>query len=176
MTSMRFCKEYIEMMEAHGKWSDGSNSVTIQLNLWNYIILIFENNQLFIPNKDNRLEGGYEAVPTRDIHTNQVQFERHWLYILQQYVRPLQELVFTGYFHDVSILPNIRFVFKHISQIYTFSAAKIVDELRCAIQTWRATFPQTAPWQLHVHHQFGIEHTRFILFCDFRWYFMLLVY
>ncbi|XP_077301869.1 procollagen lysyl hydroxylase [Arctopsyche grandis] len=75
MTTTRFCKEYIEIMEAFGKWSDGAND-------------------------DKRLEGGYEAVPTRDIHTNQVGLERHWLYILQQYVRPLQELVFTGYIHD----------------------------------------------------------------------------
>jgi hypothetical protein len=51
--------------------------------------------------QDERLDGGYEAVPTRDIHTNQVGFERHWLHILQLYVRPLQELVFTGYIHDV---------------------------------------------------------------------------
>lgn len=71
----RFCNELVHMVEAFGKWSDGSNH-------------------------DVRLEGGYEAVPTRDIHMNQIGYERHWLHFLQRYVRPLQELVFIGYFHD----------------------------------------------------------------------------
>lgn len=63
------------MMENYGKWSDGNNH-------------------------DSRLEGGYEAVPTRDIHMNQVGWERHWLYFLQKFVRPLQEKIFVGYLHD----------------------------------------------------------------------------
>jgi len=52
-------------------------------------------------------------VPTRDIHMKQVGLEAHWLEVLRLYIRPLQELVFTGYFHDVcaclsgnSILPH----------------------------------------------------------------------
>ncbi|XP_069364652.1 procollagen-lysine,2-oxoglutarate 5-dioxygenase [Maniola hyperantus] len=75
MTTLRFCKEWIEIMEAFGQWSDGSN-------------------------QDKRLESGYEAVPTRDIHMSQVGLEKHWLYILKTYVRPLQELVFIGYYHN----------------------------------------------------------------------------
>ncbi|XP_065162876.1 procollagen-lysine,2-oxoglutarate 5-dioxygenase isoform X2 [Atheta coriaria] len=75
IVTKQFNSDLIHMMESFGKWSDGSSS-------------------------DSRLEGGYEAVPTRDIHMNQVGWERHWLYFLQQYVRPLQEHVFTGYFHD----------------------------------------------------------------------------
>ncbi|XP_053624838.1 procollagen-lysine,2-oxoglutarate 5-dioxygenase isoform X2 [Plodia interpunctella] len=75
MMSARFCQEWIDVMEAYGKWSDGSN-------------------------QDSRLEGGYEAVPTRDIHMKQVGLERQWLYILKTYVRPLQEMVFTGYYHN----------------------------------------------------------------------------
>ncbi|XP_034933747.1 procollagen-lysine,2-oxoglutarate 5-dioxygenase isoform X1 [Chelonus insularis] len=71
----RFTKEFVEIMEAYGQWSDGSN-------------------------KDPRLQGGYENVPTRDIHMNQVDYEPHWLYFLKEYVRPLQELVFIGYYHD----------------------------------------------------------------------------
>ncbi|RVE46862.1 hypothetical protein evm_008507 [Chilo suppressalis] len=77
LMSKRFCKEWIEVMEAYGKWSDGSNN-------------------------DKRLEGGYEAVPTRDIHMTQVGLDRQWLHILKEYVRPLQEMVFTGYYHNVS--------------------------------------------------------------------------
>ncbi|XP_059611971.1 procollagen-lysine,2-oxoglutarate 5-dioxygenase [Phlebotomus argentipes] len=70
-----FCEDMIAIMENFGRWSDGSNS-------------------------DKRLEGGYEAVPTRDIHMNQVGLEKLWLKFLQLYVRPLQEAVFVGYFHD----------------------------------------------------------------------------
>ncbi|GLV38762.1 procollagen lysyl hydroxylase [Carabus blaptoides fortunei] len=75
VTSMRFCTDLINMMENFGQWSSGKN-------------------------EDTRLEGGYEAVPTRDIHMNQVDWERHWLHFLKEYVRPLQEHVFTGYYHD----------------------------------------------------------------------------
>lgn len=71
----RYCKELIGMMENFGKWSDGSN-------------------------QDSRLEGGYENVPTRDIHMNQVGYEQHWLFFLREYIRPVQERVYTGYYHD----------------------------------------------------------------------------
>lgn len=71
-----FCDDLVAIMEAHGSWSDGSNN-------------------------DARLEGGYEAVPTRDIHMKQVGLEQLYLKFLQMFVRPLQERVFTGYFHNV---------------------------------------------------------------------------
>ena len=51
--------------------------------------------------KDPRLEGGYENVPTRDIHMRQIGMDRHWLSFLRDYVRPLQERVFLGYQHYV---------------------------------------------------------------------------
>ncbi|KAK7094083.1 procollagen-lysine,2-oxoglutarate 5-dioxygenase 1-like [Littorina saxatilis] len=70
-----FCDEFVATMEASNKWSNGDHS-------------------------DPRLAGGYENVPTVDIHMNQVGFERHWLHILATYVRPLQEKVFIGYFHN----------------------------------------------------------------------------
>lgn len=53
--------------------------------------------------QDLRLAGGYENVPTRDIHMSQVGLEQHWLYFLREYIRPVQEKVFTGYYHDVSV-------------------------------------------------------------------------
>ena len=74
MFTERFCADFIAEAENFGKWSDGSNN-------------------------DKRLEGGYEAVPTRDIHMNQIGYDEEWLYMLDFYVRPLQEAVFTGYFH-----------------------------------------------------------------------------
>lgn len=72
-----FCQHLIEIMENFGKWSSGTN-------------------------EDNRLAGGYENVPTRDIHMNQVGLEQHWLYFLREYIRPVQEKIFLGYSHDVS--------------------------------------------------------------------------
>lgn len=75
LVSQRFCVEWIAIMEAFGQWSDGTNN-------------------------DKRLESGYEAVPTRDIHMTQVGLDKHWLHILKEYVRPLQEMVFTGYYHN----------------------------------------------------------------------------
>lgn len=62
--------------------------------------------------QDLRLTGGYENVPTRDIHMNQVQYEQQWLYFLKEYVKPLQELVFTGYFHDV------RFIYIYVESLF----------------------------------------------------------
>ncbi|ETN84286.1 hypothetical protein NECAME_17172 [Necator americanus] len=87
LVSERFSKELIEEMEHFGKWSDGSN-------------------------KDERLAGGYENVPTRDIHMNQVGYERHWLFFLDEYVRPLQEKVFTGYYHR-PVEANMMFVVRY---------------------------------------------------------------
>lgn len=54
--------------------------------------------------KDPRLEGGYENVPTRDIHMRQVGMDHQWLAFLRDYVRPLQERVFLGYQHYVRSL------------------------------------------------------------------------
>ena len=70
----KFTDEFVAEAEHFGKWSDGSNN-------------------------DKRLDSGYEAVPTRDIHMNQIGFDEAWLYLLDFYVRPLQESVFLGYFH-----------------------------------------------------------------------------
>ncbi|VDL91803.1 unnamed protein product [Schistocephalus solidus] len=71
-----FCKQLIEEMEHYGKWSDGSNY-------------------------DPRLEGGYENVPTRDIHMRQIDWEDHWIHVLRKYVYPLQLKLFEGYWDKV---------------------------------------------------------------------------
>ncbi|KAI3413726.1 hypothetical protein GPALN_011209 [Globodera pallida] len=85
--SERFCREIIEVMEEFGKWSEGKN-------------------------QDRRIQGGYENVPTRDIHMNQVGFERHWLQILDNYVAPMQEKVFIG-FYQRPIHANMMFVVRY---------------------------------------------------------------
>lgn len=84
----RFCQDLIAIMEHFGRWSDGSSS-------------------------DDRLHGGYEAVPTRDIHMNQVGLEAMWLDFLKVYVRPLQESVYMGYFHNVTILCDFFLCTEH---------------------------------------------------------------
>uniref|UniRef100_A0A914Z7G6 procollagen-lysine 5-dioxygenase n=1 Tax=Panagrolaimus superbus TaxID=310955 RepID=A0A914Z7G6_9BILA len=85
--SLRMSKEIIEIMEHFGTWSDGKNF-------------------------DRRLEGGYENVPTRDIHMNQVGFEPQWLQIIDDYVAPMQEKVFTGYYQR-PIKANMMFVVRY---------------------------------------------------------------
>lgn len=54
IASERFCDDLVKIVEKFGKWSDGSN-------------------------EDERLSGGYEAVPTRDIHMSQVSLDENWL-------------------------------------------------------------------------------------------------
>jgi len=73
--SEEFTKALVHTMESFGQWSDGTNN-------------------------DERLNTGYEAVPTRDIHMNQVGLEATWLQFLRDYIRPIQEKLFVGYFHD----------------------------------------------------------------------------
>lgn len=71
----KFCDELIEEMENHGQWSNGKN-------------------------EDPRLAGGYENVPTVDIHMRQINYEKEWLSFLHKYVTPLQKKVFIGYNHE----------------------------------------------------------------------------
>ncbi|KAG1656869.1 Procollagen-lysine,2-oxoglutarate 5-dioxygenase 3 [Nymphon striatum] len=75
IVSELFCNQIVEELEAFGKWSDGTNS-------------------------DPRLANGYENVPTRDIHMNQIGLEKQWLHFLREFIRPMQEKLFPGYFHD----------------------------------------------------------------------------
>lgn len=104
-----FCDDMVAIMENFGKWSDGSN-------------------------KDARLEGGYEAVPTRDIHLKQVGLDTLWLRFLDYIVRPLQEKVFMGYHHIVSardVYLNFKNKYKYV--YYLFTATTLTHELRCAL-------------------------------------------
>ncbi len=53
--------------------------------------------------KDERLPGGYENVPTVDIHMRQISFHDQWLHILDTYVKPIQQVAFSGYKDSVRI-------------------------------------------------------------------------
>ncbi len=80
MVTDEFCDDLVEMMESYGRWSGGNDAV-----------------------KDERLPGGYESVPTVDIHMTQVGYQEHWLAFLKKFVQPIQQKIFIGYFNDVSV-------------------------------------------------------------------------
>lgn len=108
IVSPRFTRELIGIVESYGQWSDGTNHVSefSSASLCRLARAIHTYRNRHICNglslwQDPRLSGGYENVPTRDIHMNQVQYEQQWLYFLKEFIKPLQELVFTGYYHDV---------------------------------------------------------------------------
>ncbi|XP_029086075.1 procollagen-lysine,2-oxoglutarate 5-dioxygenase 1 isoform X1 [Monodon monoceros] len=67
------CDELVGEMEHYGQWSLGDN-------------------------KDNRIQGGYENVPTIDIHMNQINFEREWHKFLVEYIAPMTEKLYPGYY------------------------------------------------------------------------------
>jgi len=77
----KYCEDLIHVMETFGKWSGGGNT-------------------------DERLAGGYENVPTRDIHMNQVGLEPQWIRLLKDYVHPVQLKVFSGYHSELSSIMN----------------------------------------------------------------------
>uniref|UniRef100_A0A7N6ATX7 Procollagen-lysine,2-oxoglutarate 5-dioxygenase 1 n=1 Tax=Anabas testudineus TaxID=64144 RepID=A0A7N6ATX7_ANATE len=67
------CNHLVEEMENFGQWSGGGN-------------------------KDTRIQGGYENVPTIDIHMNQVNYEKEWQKFLLEYIAPVTEKMFPGYY------------------------------------------------------------------------------
>ena len=80
-----FCKYLIDECEKYGKWSNGEN-------------------------KDNRLNSGYENVPTRDIHLKQIGLGDVWKEFVTKYISRVASKTFNnintrGY--------NIAFVVKY---------------------------------------------------------------
>ncbi|XP_066500754.1 procollagen-lysine,2-oxoglutarate 5-dioxygenase 1 isoform X2 [Hoplias malabaricus] len=67
------CTHLVEEMENFGQWSGGGNV-------------------------DKRIQGGYENVPTVDIHMNQINFEKEWHKFLLDYIAPVTEKMFPGYY------------------------------------------------------------------------------
>ncbi|KAI4877448.1 hypothetical protein NFI96_034587 [Prochilodus magdalenae] len=67
------CRHLVEEMENFGQWSGGGNV-------------------------DKRIQGGYENVPTIDIHMNQIKYEKEWHKFLLDYVAPVTEKMFPGYY------------------------------------------------------------------------------
>ncbi|XP_061128081.1 procollagen-lysine,2-oxoglutarate 5-dioxygenase 1 isoform X1 [Syngnathus typhle] len=66
------CDHLIEEMEHFGKWSGGGNT-------------------------DDRIQGGYENVPTIDIHMKQINFDKEWRQFLLDFIAPITEQMYPGY-------------------------------------------------------------------------------
>ncbi|XP_036403801.1 multifunctional procollagen lysine hydroxylase and glycosyltransferase LH3 [Megalops cyprinoides] len=79
--SDRMCDELVETMEDFGQWSGGKH-------------------------KDERLSGGYENVPTVDIHMNQIGYEKEWLKFLKEYIVPVTEKLYPGYYPKAQAVMN----------------------------------------------------------------------
>uniref|UniRef100_A0A665U163 procollagen-lysine 5-dioxygenase n=1 Tax=Echeneis naucrates TaxID=173247 RepID=A0A665U163_ECHNA len=79
--SDKMCDDLVETMEDYGQWSGGSH-------------------------KDERLSGGYENVPTVDIHMNQIGFEKEWLKFLKEYIVPVTEKLYPGYYPKAQAIMN----------------------------------------------------------------------
>lgn len=86
LVSDTFAKHLIEEMEYFGEWSGGKH-------------------------EDKRLSGGYENVPTDDIHMNQIGYERHWLHFLKEYIVPVNGRLYPGYHSEARSIMN--FVVKY---------------------------------------------------------------
>jgi len=81
MSTPTFCRHLVEEVENLGDWSGGRND-------------------------DPRLAGGYENVPTVDIHMKQIGFEQQWLYFLREFVVPYNAKVFKGYHSEARAIMN----------------------------------------------------------------------
>uniref|UniRef100_A0AAY5KCL2 procollagen-lysine 5-dioxygenase n=1 Tax=Esox lucius TaxID=8010 RepID=A0AAY5KCL2_ESOLU len=79
--SDKMCDDLVETMEDFGQWSGGRHT-------------------------DERLAGGYENVPTVDIHMNQIGFEKEWLKFLKEYIVPVTEKLYPGYYPKAQAVMN----------------------------------------------------------------------
>ncbi|XP_058038161.1 multifunctional procollagen lysine hydroxylase and glycosyltransferase LH3 [Ahaetulla prasina] len=77
----QMCDDLVEEAEHFGRWSGGKH-------------------------EDTRLVGGYENVPTVDIHMNQIGFEKEWLQFLQDYIAPVTEKFYPGYHTKARAIMN----------------------------------------------------------------------
>uniref|UniRef100_A0A4W5LHK1 Procollagen-lysine, 2-oxoglutarate 5-dioxygenase 2 n=1 Tax=Hucho hucho TaxID=62062 RepID=A0A4W5LHK1_9TELE len=72
----RACDELVEEMEHYGSWSGGNH-------------------------EDKRITGGYETVPTDDIHMKQIGYDKEWLHFIREFISPVTLKVFSGYYTKV---------------------------------------------------------------------------
>lgn len=59
---------------------------------------------IFSPfSQDKRIAGGYETVPTDDIHMKQIGYDKEWLHFIREFISPVTLKVFSGYYTKVSV-------------------------------------------------------------------------
>ncbi|XP_018425244.1 PREDICTED: procollagen-lysine,2-oxoglutarate 5-dioxygenase 2 [Nanorana parkeri] len=80
------CDEIVEEMEHNGQWSGSKHT-------------------------DKRITGGYENVPTDDIHMSQIGMDNEWIHFIREYIAPVTLKVFAGYYTKGRSLLN--FVVKY---------------------------------------------------------------
>ncbi|KAM8822969.1 procollagen-lysine,2-oxoglutarate 5-dioxygenase 2 isoform 2-T2 [Spinachia spinachia] len=84
--SEKACDEIVGEMENYGSWSGGTH-------------------------EDKRIAGGYESVPTDDIHMRQIGYDKEWLHFIREFISPITLKVFSGYFTKAYSIMN--FVVKY---------------------------------------------------------------
>ncbi|CAF0971601.1 unnamed protein product [Didymodactylos carnosus] len=75
VVTKEFTQDLVDIMEAFNIWSGSAHN-------------------------DKRLAGGYENVPTDDVHITQIGFDAHWLFFLRDIIQPIQQKVYSGYLND----------------------------------------------------------------------------
>ncbi|XP_062377218.1 procollagen-lysine,2-oxoglutarate 5-dioxygenase 2 isoform X2 [Sardina pilchardus] len=80
------CDELVEELESFGSWSGGKH-------------------------EDKRITGGYESVPTDDIHMKQINYDKEWLHFIREFIAPVTLKVFSGYYTKAYAIMN--FVVKY---------------------------------------------------------------
>jgi len=96
--------------------------------------------------QDRRISGGYETVPTDDIHMKQVGYEKEWLHFIREFISPITLKVFSGYFTKVSVTSWNLFEHVNVAQqwltgeiwsmMHWLSAHWIHALLRRVTQSW----------------------------------------
>ncbi|XP_078026466.1 procollagen-lysine,2-oxoglutarate 5-dioxygenase 1 isoform X2 [Epinephelus lanceolatus] len=144
------CNHLVEEMEHHGEWSGGHNV-------------------------DTRIQGGYENVPTIDIHMNQINFEKEWHKFLLEYIAPVTEKMYPGYYTKCSTPLNFVVRYKpdeqpllvphHDASTFTINIAlnsKGIDyqgggcrflRYNCSIQAPRKGWALMHPGRLTHYHE-----------------------
>ncbi|XP_077171916.1 multifunctional procollagen lysine hydroxylase and glycosyltransferase LH3 [Paroedura picta] len=152
----QMCDELVEEAENFGQWSGGKH-------------------------EDTRLAGGYENVPTVDIHMNQINFEKEWLQFLQEYIAPVTEKLYPGYYTKARAIMNFMVRYRpdeqpflrphHDSSTFTINVAlnhKGVDyegggcrfiRYNCTVESPRKGWSLMHPGRLTHYHE-GLPTTR----------------
>ncbi|XP_031422927.1 procollagen-lysine,2-oxoglutarate 5-dioxygenase 1 isoform X2 [Clupea harengus] len=144
------CDHIVEEMENFGQWSGGGN-------------------------KDQRIQGGYENVPTIDIHMNQINYEKEWHKFLVDYIAPITEKMYPGYYTKCTSYLNFVVRYKpdeqpllaphHDASTFTINVAlnsKDIDyqgggcrflRYNCSIQAPRKGWTIMHPGRLTHYHE-----------------------